>query len=167
MKPLLSVCALGAISALVGCDPGLDDDKKLTEIDDDDAEELCRSEEKLSKQALGEERDYCMLDAAAQSDLTSCEAELASCIAGDGYEDKRAENWHCGSASADDIVETLPVVCEITIGQYRACLRDLYQAQLDFASGSSCDDFASGHWPEVEESSACEIAENRCPGLFD
>lgn len=150
---------LGVSAACGGGDgdgAGVDGQKLLLDISDGDAVALCMYARSVSGDLYPSAEAFCTYWA-DDSDAQDCAEERQQCL-DDGEFDTYSASYAegCGAAKAEYIVGELKPECEVTVAEYEACLRRVFQLQRAAVKSAQCD----GNYSAAEEA---EFAEEETP----
>lgn len=158
-------CPLMLALALAGCGgddgSGVDRDKALSEVTDEEVTQLCEWSTDLVSDADAI-RFGCYLAALLlSSDAEQCQEVADQCI-----EEEEMEAEEEPADACAEVEEFPPCAGEITVGQLEDCGEAGADQLRDVAQDISCDavpdDFA-----DLESPAACAVIEEACPDLFE
>lgn len=173
-QPIVAITgafALLSLTGALGCGDdsssgsGVNSNKLVSEVTDEDAKKVCRWVEKQSASVNPSEKQICTAGVLGlASDETSCNKLVDQCVAGTSGELPEEEASDCDTASASDVDS-----CDtITVGEYEACVKAQLDALKSSLSSVSCKN--AGDAPDFEASTtpeACKKIERECPDLLE
>lgn len=176
MRRIGLVTFLGAGALILGCsnddtggkgsgpkNSGVESDKLLTSMTRQEVFQLCAFERDTYKASLTSEEQYCFRTSIDQA--SSCERDLAECIASDDHEDELADDWDCENLALKDYLEPARQ-CTATIAQFEACDRARNAQLRDHFNRSRCNNAESLVPPQTEPKACIELFAV-CPSLID
>ncbi len=164
------ICPLLLAVVLAGCGgddgSGVERDKALSELSDEEFTELCEWSFGLISEADGI-RYGCYLAAllVSEGDAEQCQDLADRCIEEAG-EEAAEEGTDTPEAICEDAVGFRPCAAEITVGQLESCSEASADQAHDVAQEISCDG-AAEDFTDLETPEPCVMIEEACPDIFD
>lgn len=174
LKKITGLICLASVTLAVGCgsstplDSGVDQDKKASEVTDDEAKQICEAAEKYTNdkitpemQCLGEGALAAGLAMATGADPeAACNDAVADCVdsadSGVGLD--------CDEASAEEVAD-----CDATVGEVETCMKDYVDAGAaafdNYPDCAGMEDFLSkGELPDGDVSvpESCAKLDEAC-----
>lgn len=163
VKAAICIGALGAVHCGDDGDSkgspdgsGVSGSKALIDLTDADAQKLCEFERDSYLASLTSEEAYCFRTGSVFS-ASSCEQDIAECVASSDYEDELDDAWDCERSTVEDYVEGDD--CEATVAEFEACIKSDDSQSKAFYDKASCD---SDPEDRPDDTSACEKLLDKC-----
>ena len=140
---------------------GVDADTLLAELTDAQAQSLCRFDERVYKDSLASEDDYCVAEGASGATSSEeCEQWRQECLESGSFDDDVDEDWECEDETGEDFVAE-GSDCTVTVGQYEDCVLARARERSEYMASASCE--AEGSFAGVQDPAACAALE-ACQG---
>jgi hypothetical protein len=164
---VLGCCLMASCGDDDGGSSGVSGGKLLTDLSDDDNQKLCEYYEKLYKDSLGSEEQYCTAYALDDAwDEEECEDYKSECLEEGYYESDQIEDWGCDTRGLIEF-ET-DDECTATVAEVEACLKEDVSRGRELTKYTCEDAERLSEEGEDDEGDtagpACEKVFTKCPG---
>lgn len=187
MTALALLLMLGAVAMASACgdddgdsgsatvDSGLPEDKKISDLDEQEVEALCDAAESATEDLIGPEFQCVAValffgvfseDAeACQTTFDLCSADPEQFLEDSGFEpDPEEGDDECN-------IDDIPEDCDATVGEIEACLNEqvafLQGLTRNFQCAELLADFDGESNPLEPNGPACQVLEQKCPGFIE
>ncbi len=165
MRAQRILCLL-ACSLAVACggasgpvDSGLPADKKVSELSDSEAEQLCEARADHQAGLISEseaKRAGCTIGGLFTGTVEGCEEFVKACLDAPSETDPGQPGTCTLGFNA---------TCEATVADVEACLTDLNVASADALKSISCSDLENMSTGEPSSPASCSSISSTCPGV--
>lgn len=181
---LVVACGSGGSGTSPGAVTSVDSSKKIADLSDSEAQQLCRDAQAFTQSNVGEadqKKISCGISASfvasfnAKTDAeaqANCKKAYDDCLAKPSTSTQAGDGGAPKDTCADAKKQTTG--CDATVGEYSQCASDSVNAYKGLASKDYCaeakapqpDAGASRPSTTVEQPSSCTALRQKCPQLF-